>query len=336
MSRPPPIDPKRRIPRGRLAASGRGAGRRPLWKDAAVAAVEERVTEGHVPFKGARTWYRSLEPARETGRVPLLCLHGGPGANWLHLKPYEALAEDRRVVFYDQLGAGNSALTEPHDPSMWTPELFVEELDVVREALGLERVHVLGHSWGGMLGMQYASGRPEGLVSLIAESSPPSVPAWMPEVQRLRSELPPEVEATLRKHEEEGTTDDPAYERAEMVFYGRHLCRVEPWPDWLVECFRILEANPEVYHAMNGPSEFHVIGTIKDWDITGRLPQIEVPTLVFCGRYDEVTPPVVEIAHRAIPGSEFVVLEESSHMAQAEEPEKTLDLVRGFLERVES
>jgi L-proline amide hydrolase len=295
-----------------------------------------RVDEGFVPFRGGRTWYRSVAAASEDdARLPLLCLHGGPGANWLHLKPYEALADERRVVFYDQIGSGNSGLEEPHEVSIWQPELFVEEVGVVREALGLERVHVLGHSWGGMLGMQYATEQPEGLASLIVESSPPSVPGWMPEVARLRSELPPDVEATLREHEEAGTTDSPEYEEASMVFYRRHVCRTEPWPDWLVECFEKLEANPEVYHAMNGPSEFHVIGTIKDWDITARLPQIEVPTLVFCGRYDEVTPAVVQIAHRAIPGSEFVVLEESSHMAQAEEPEKTLELVRGFLERVE-
>jgi L-proline amide hydrolase len=293
------------------------------------------VTEGRIPFHGAETWYRSVDAENEDGRLPLLCLHGGPGANWLHLKPYEALADERRVVFYDQLGSGNSAVMGPHDPAMWTPELYVEEVDAVREALGLERVHILGHSWGGMLGMQYASGRPDGLVSLIAESSPASVPEWLPEVQRLRSELPPEVEATLRAHEEAGTTDDPAYEEAVMVFYRRHLCRTDPWPDWLVECFTILEANPEVYRSMNGPSEFHVIGTIKDWDIMDRLGQIEAPTLVFSGRYDEVTPAVTEAAHRAIPGSEYVVLEESSHMGQAEEPERTLELVRDFLARVE-
>jgi L-proline amide hydrolase len=238
-------------------------------------------------------------------------------------------------VFYDQLGSGNSALSRPHDSEMWVPELFVEEVDAVREALGLERVHILGHSWGGMLGMQYACGKPEGLASLIVESSPASVPAWMPELQRLRAELPPEIEATLRQHEEAGTTDDPAYQEAEMVFYQRHLCRIDPWPDWLVECFSILEANPEVYRSMNGPSEFHVIGTIRDWDITDRLGQIEAPTLVFSGRYDEVTPAVTEAAHRGIPGSEFVVLEESSHTAQAEEPERTLELVRDFLARAE-
>jgi L-proline amide hydrolase len=294
------------------------------------------VSEGRIQFGQGETWYRSVAAERDSSLAPLLCLHGGPGANWLHVKPYEILADERRVVFYDQLGSGNSALTEPHDTSMWTPELFVEEVDVVREALGLDRVHILGHSWGGMLGMQYAARRPEGLVSLIVESSPASVPDWMPEVARLRSELPPAVEATLRKHEQAGTTDDPEYEEAVMVFYRRHLCRIDPWPDWLVECFEALEANPEVYHSMNGPSEFHVIGTIKDWDISDQLGQIEVPTLVFGGRYDEVTPAITEAAARAIAGSEYVVMEESSHMAQAEQPEETFALVRGFLSRVEA
>jgi L-proline amide hydrolase len=302
-----------------------------------VMAIAERVEEGFVPFRGGRTWYRSIAAAApDEGRLPLLCLHGGPGANWLHLKPYEGLADERRIVFYDQLGSGNSGLEEPHEVSLWQPELFVEEVGVVREALGLDRVHILGHSWGGMLGMQYAAEQPDGLVSLIVESSPPSVPAWMPEVARLRSELPPEVEAILREHEEAGTTDSPEYEEASMVFYRRHVCRTDPWPDWLVECFEKLEANAEVYHAMNGPSEFHVIGTIRDWDITARLGRIQVPTLVFSGRHDEVTPACTEAAHRAIPGSEYVVLEESSHMAQAEQPEETLALVRGFLARVEA
>jgi proline-specific peptidase len=218
---------------------------------------------------------------------------------------------------------------------MWTPELYVEEVGAVREALGLERVHVLGHSWGGMLGMQYAATQPEGLVSLVVESSPPSVPDWLVEIQRLRSELPPEVEETLRRHEEAGTTDSPEYEEAVMVFYKRHVCRVDPWPDWLDECFEILASNPEVYHSMNGPSEFHVIGTIRDWDITPQLGRIQAPTLLFCGRYDEVTPATVEAAHRAIPGSKLVVMEESSHMSQAEEPEATLELVRAFISRAE-
>ena len=293
-------------------------------------------TEGTIPYAGGETWYHVVGEGEDPGKLPLLCLHGGPGANWLHMKPYEVLADERTVVFYDQLGAGNSAVAEPHDPAMWKPELFVEEVGAVREALGLDRVHILGHSWGGMLGMQYAATQPEGLVSLIVESSPPSVPAWMAELGKLRAELPPEVDATLRKHEEAGTFTDPEYADAVMVFYKRHLCRVDPWPDWLVQCFSRLEANPEVYHAMNGPSEFHVIGTLRDWDVTPQLGRIEAPTLLFCGRHDEVTPASVERAHRAIPGSEFVVLEDSSHTAQAEQPEETFALVRDFLRRAET
>src|SRR5437870_1752334 len=203
------------------------------------------VKEGFIPFAGYRTWYRVVGEGEVAGKLPLLCLLGGPGATWHHMEPYEALAEGRRVVLYDQLGCGNSAVTEPHETSMWTPELYVREVDAVREALGLDGVHVFGHSWGGMLGMQYASGQPDGLASLIVESSPPSVPDWMPEVARLRSELPPEVDETLRRHEEAGTTDSPEYEEAAMVFYRRHVCRTDPWPDWLVECFQLLEANPE-------------------------------------------------------------------------------------------
>jgi proline-specific peptidases, Bacillus coagulans-type subfamily len=232
----------------------------------------------------------------------LLCLHGGPGANWLHMKPYEALAGERRIVFYDQLGAGNSAVEDPHDPAMWTPELFVEEVGVVREAWGSSASTSSGTPWGGMLGMQYAATQPDGLVSLIVESSPPSVPAWMGELAKLRAELPPEVEATLQRHEEAGTTNSEEYQQAEMEFYKRHLCRVDPWPDWLNESFSIMLANPEVYNTMNGPSEFHVIGTLREWDITPQLGRIQVPTLLFCGRYDEVTPASVEVAHRAIPG----------------------------------
>jgi proline-specific peptidase len=158
----------------------------------------------------------------------------------------------------------------------------------------------------------------------------------MVEVNRLRDELPPEVQATLLAHEEAGTTDSPEYEEAMMVFYRRHVCRTDPWPDFVVRTFEGLAANPEVYTTMNGPSEFHVIGVIKDFDITAGLGAIQVPTLLFCGRYDEVTPATMQRVHEGIPGSELVVFEESSHMSQAEEPEAVLDLVTRFLDRVES
>lgn len=182
--------------------------------------------------------------------------------------------------------------------------------------------------------MLYALGQPAGIESLILQSSPASVPFWLEELAKLRAALPPEVEATLRKHEDAGTTDDPEYEEATMVFYDRHVCRV-PWPPYLVRMFKTLMANPEVYFTMNGPSEFHVIGPLKDFDIVERLGEIRVPTLLFSGRHDEVTPATMRQVHEQIPGSEWVVLEESSHMAQAEQPDEVLGLLRVWLERVE-
>jgi proline-specific peptidase len=290
------------------------------------------VVEGRIRFRGASTWYRVVGDREDAGRLPLLCLHGGPGAGWHHLESYQELAEGRRAVFYDQLGCGNSAVAEPHDPAMWTTELYVEEVDVVREALGLERVVVLGQSWGGMLALAYAETQPYGLAGLIVQSSPASVPFWMTELQRLRAELPDDVD----RHEAEGTTHDPEYEEAAMVFYRRHVCRTDPWPDWLERSFATILENPEVYETMNGPNEFHVVGTLRDFDITDGLGEIHVPTLLLSGRHDEVTPATVERVHRALPDSEWVLLEESSHMAQAEQPAETFAAIRSFLDRVES
>jgi len=297
---------------------------------------DQPVREGYLSFAGYRTWYRVVGETEDAGKFPLLCLHGGPGATWHHMEPYQELAQGRRVVCYDQLGCGNSAIGEPHDPAMWTTELYLAEVAAVREQLGLDRCHVIGHSWGGMLGMAYAISRPAGLVSLIVESSPASVPFWLTEIAKLRADLPAEVEAILRRHEAAGTTDSDEYQSTMMAFYDRHVCRVRPWPDWLQRTFDGLDANPEVYHAMNGPSEFHVIGPLKDFDVTGELGQIEVPVLLFCGEFDEVTPATVRQAHEAIPGSQFVVLPGCSHMGQAERPDLTLGLVRGWLAGVEA
>ena len=292
--------------------------------------------EGRIPFHGFTTWYRVVGEGEEPGRLPLLCLHGGPGAGWHHLETYAELAEGRRVVFYDQLGCGNSAVAEPHDPAMWTPDLYVEEVDVVREALGLERVIVLGQSWGGMLALAYAVTQPDGLAGLVVQSSPASVPFWMTELRRLRTALPADVQAVLDRHEAEGTTTDPEYEEAAMVFYRRHVCRTDPWPDWLQRTFEALAANPEVYETMNGPNEFHVVGTIKDFDLEDRLGEIRVPTLLISGSHDEVTPATVARVHEALPESEWVLLEESSHMAQAEQPEETFAAIRRFLAATEA
>ena len=294
-----------------------------------------RAQEGYVPFHGYKTWYRIMGEREEPGKFPLLVLHGGPGATHDYLEPLEAVATTgRRVIFYDQLGCGKSAT--PSNPSLWTVGLYVAEVDAVRQALGLDRVHILGHSWGGMLGMEYALTQPAGLLSLTVADSPASMRQWVAEANRLRAELPPDVQETLRKHEEAGTTDDDEYQEAMMVFYRRHVCRLDPWPDYVRRTFAHLAENPEVYHTMNGPSEFHVIGTLKEWDIVDRLGEIRVPTLVISGRYDEATPAIAEPVHRGIPGSAWVPFEHSSHMPHAEEPERFIRVLDDFLARVEA
>ena len=186
-----------------------------------------------------------------------------------------------------------------------------------------------------MLAMEYALTRPVGLASLILASSPASIPQWIAEANRLRKELPQEVEETLRHHEEAGTTDELAYEEAMMVFYKRHVCRLDPWPERLMRAFAKLEANPEVYNTMCGPSEFHATGTLKEWDVRDRLGEIELPTLVTSGRYDGATPLIAETVHRGITGSEWVVFEQSSHAAHLEEEDEYRRVLEDFMRRVE-
>ncbi|HEV2459086.1 MAG TPA: proline iminopeptidase-family hydrolase [Ktedonobacterales bacterium] len=294
------------------------------------------VSEGYIPFRGYRTWYRIVgDSANDATRAPVIVLHGGPGATHDYLEDLAELAlGERRVILYDQLGNGNS--DHPHDPALWTVPLFVEELATVRRELGLERLHILGQSWGGMLGMEYALTQPEGLVSLIVADSPASMPQWVAEANRLRSELPPDVQATLLRHEAAGTTDSPEYQEAMLVFYRRHVCRLDPWPDGLVRSFDKIAQNPEVYATMNGPSEFHVIGTLKDWSIVDRLGEIQMPTLLLSGRYDEATPAIVDVVHRGIPGSEWVMFESSSHTPHVEEQERFLQVVNDWLGRIET
>ena len=298
-------------------------------------AAEAPVREGYVAFRGYRTWYRIVGEREAAGKFPLLVLHGGPGASYDYLEPIGAIAATgRRVVFYDQLGGGNS--DHPSNPALWTPELFVEEVGAVRDALGLERTHLLGQSWGGVLAMEYALTQPAGLLSLVIANSPASMPQFLEGVNQLRELLPMAVQQTLLRHEAAGTTDDPEYEAAMHAFYRRHLCRSDPWPDCLLRTFEQMSKYPEVYRTMNGPSEFHVIGTIKDWDVTDRLGEIRVPALIVAAHHDEVTPGVAAIAHRGIAGSEWVLFEHSAHCPHLEEPARYMAVLDDFLIRVEA
>ena len=291
------------------------------------------ITEGRIPFKGYSTWYRMVDPGEQSSKLPLLCLHGGPGAAHDYLESLDAMADSgRRVIYYDQLGCANSALPHPA-PEMWTVELYVEEIDVVRRALGLDRIHLLGQSWGGMLAMEYMLTQPQGIASLTIASSPASMKQWVAEANRLRELLPAEIKGALDKHEAAGTTDDPEYVAATQEFYNRHLCRVVPNPEFVARSFEKLAANPEVYNTMNGPNEFFVIGTLKEWDIIDRLPEINAPTLVTSGRYDEATELIAGTVHNGIRGSEWVIFENSAHTAHAEEPERYMQVLNEFISK---
>jgi proline-specific peptidase len=287
-----------------------------------------RVEEGRIPFRGHETWYRSVG---DGPGVPLLCLHGGPGSPHTGLRVLEPLADERRVVLYDQLGSGSSS--KPSDPSLWTVELFLSELQNVRDVLGLDHVHLLGHSWGGMLAQEYALTQPHGLAGLVLSSTLSSAALWRDESLRLRAELPAEVRAALDEHEAAGSTEDPEYEQAIYEFLHRHLCRLDPWPPLVEEMLRA--TNLEVYNTMWGPSEAHPTGILAGWDVTPRLGEIGVPTLVLCGRYDEATPLQAETIATALPDAELVVFEESAHLAPLEETKRYLAVVRGFLGRID-
>jgi proline-specific peptidase len=246
----------------------------------------------------------------------LLALHGGPGGCRLPLEALAPLADERRVLLFDQLGSGESS--RPDEPSLWTVETFVEQVQSVRDGLGLDEIHLFGSSWGGMLALEYAFTRPDGLASLILNSTPTSAPRWAVETLRLHAELPPGL-------------DD---KQAEEEFKRRHICRLDPEPEVLARAREQFGA--QVYETMWGPNEFTVTGTLKEWDVIDRLGELDVPTLITSGRHDECTPPLVQPLADGIPGAEWVLFEESAHMPYVEEPERYLEVVGGFLDRVET
>ncbi len=287
------------------------------------------MSEGTIPYRGFETWYRE-EGSTDQGKLPVLGLHGGPGAAHDYLEPLFGLAETgRRIVLYDQIGCGRSPATGLD----WTVHLFVEEIEALRVGLGLDRIHLFGNSWGGMLAMEYALIQPDGLESLVLASSPASIPQWVEETAKLRAQLPAEVQETLDRHEAAGTIHDEEYVAACMEFYRRHVCRIWPFPDYVQRTF---DQIGEVYETMNGPSEFHVVGTLRNWTVVPRLGEIRAPALVVSGEHDEATPAINRTVAGGIPGAESVILLGCSHMAHAEQPEQYLALLDRFFAQVES
>ncbi|MEV3907984.1 proline iminopeptidase-family hydrolase [Streptomyces canus] len=294
-------------------------------------AIPEPNHTGTVDFNGHSTWYRITG---EPGRTPLVVLHGGPGAGHHYTLSIAGISEQGRpVIHYDQLGTGLSTHLPGKGADFWTVQLFLDELDNLLKELGIaDGYHILGQSWGGMLAAEHAVRRPPGLRGLVIANSPASMGLWLEAAAELRAELPQEVQLTLHAHEAAGTTGHPDYRAAEQVFNERHVCRLTPNPPEVQATWDNIAADPTVYHTMNGPNEFHVVGTLKDWSVIDRLHLIEVPTLLVSGRFDEATPETVRPFADHIPDVRWHMFEHSSHMPHVEEEQLYLRVVGEFLD----
>jgi L-proline amide hydrolase len=288
--------------------------------------------EGRARFGSYETWFR-ITGDLASAKKPVFILHGGPGAAHNYVDAYKLLAGDgRAVIHYDQLGCGNSTLLPDKGADFWTPQLFVDELENLVDHLEQRSsFHVLGQSWGGMLAAEYGVRRPKGLKSLTIANSPASMALWSREAMRQRSEMPQEIQDTLNKYEKLGAYLDPEYQKATNWVYERHVCRVVPFPPEVTASFEQVARNPTVYNTMNGPNEFFVIGTLKDWNIIPELHKIKVPTLIISGRHDEATPACVQPFKDNIAGSRWVIFEHSSHMPHVEEQQECMKTVGDFL-----
>ncbi|MEH7331911.1 proline iminopeptidase-family hydrolase [Neobacillus drentensis] len=285
--------------------------------------------EGFIEVTGGKVWYE-IYNKRGAG-TPVIILHGGPGSSCYSLQGLKALAQDRPVIFYDQLGCGRSE--RPTDSTLWKLERFVEELAQIRGALNLNEVHILGHSWGTTLAAAYCLTKPSGVKSVIFSSPCLSAPLWEEDQRRNLKKLPQEIQETILRCEESGMTDSKEYHEATLVFNKNFVNRMDPYPDWLKQGSQY--RNPEVYNIMWGPSEFTVLGNLKNFDCSSQLKEITCPTLFTCGRFDEATPESTEYFSRLTNNGKFHMFENSAHMPYVEEPKEFLEVIGEFLNSVD-
>jgi proline iminopeptidase len=268
-----------------------------------------------------------------TGAIPVLTLHGGPGFNHFYLECLEDFLPQAGIRFwyYDQLGCGFS--DSPNDVSLWTVDRYREEVEQVRKALGLERFILYGHSWGGMLGMEYALKYPEHLTGLVVSNMTASVAEYVKYAAVLVSQLPAAAQAVIARYRAKGDYEAAEYQKVLMEeVYSRHVCRLNPWPEPLQRCFRLI--NARIYNTMQGPDEFNIIGNFKQWDIWDRLHGIKVPTLLIAARHDEMSPAQIQRMGTLIPHARVAVCEKGSHMAMYDDQPAYFDALIPFLHDV--
>jgi len=291
------------------------------------------VEEGYKRIFGINIYYK-LYRVKGSNRN-LVTLHGGPGGSHDYLIPLADLSNyGINVLFYDQFGCGRS--DDPKDTSDYTIDHGLEELEELRkQVFGNDKIVLLGHSYGGALAIAYALKYQQFLRGLIVSSGLSSVPYTVKEMRRLIEELPDKYKTIIKRYESLGDFKNPEYLDAVNFFYSQHLLRLKEMPEPVKRTFQYIEKR-RTYEIMNGPNEFTIIGTIKDWDVTEQLYKITVPTLITVGKYDEVTVNVAQLIHKNIKGSRLVIFENSSHMAMWEEKDKYLEVIKEFIDQVYS
>ena len=297
-------------------------------------AEQARDYTGTMQWKHGKTWYRVIGDLKSK-MTPAVVIHGGPGAphNYVLGIAHLIAMTGRPVIVYDQIGCGQSTHLNDKPNEFWTVDLFKEELSLLlRELKILKKYLLVGQSWGGILSFAHAVDKPKGLKGLVIANSLASVPKWLPEIERLVSELPPVHRKAVHKGLKVGNYSSPEFEAANDFFTLQHLVRVPMTPD-VAEAFGQLAENPTVYTAMWGPVEFAPIGSLKTWDVEDRLKNINVPTLLINGKFDEVTPKTQKRLVKKIKRAEWVCLPYSSHLSWVEEPAAWIEAVNEFLKR---
>jgi proline iminopeptidase len=284
--------------------------------------------EAYLAVPGGRIWYKVSGAGSGT---PVILLHGGPGYSSFYLKLFEELGNDRPVVRYDQLGGGKSDRIS--DNTLFTIPHFVRELDSLRAHLGYQRVHLLGHSWGTILAVEYYRAYQQHVAGLILGSAALDLPRWERNARRLVRTLSDSAQRAIKLREAERRFDAPDYQSALAEFYGKYVWRSPVQAD-LDSVLRTV--NEAIYNYMQGPSEFTITGSLKRYDGTRILPTIAVPTLYTVGEFDEADPATIKHFARLTPGARVVVLPGAAHLTPWDAPEQNLKVVREFLRAADS
>jgi proline iminopeptidase len=291
----------------------------------------EDESSGYVEVPGGRVWWQrfSRGPGVGASRTPLLVLHGGPGAAHNYLLPLRALADERPVIFYDQLGCGLSDAPEAGTP-LYRLSRCAAEIDAVRAGLDLGRVNIYAHSWGAAVALEYLiSGRRTGVESLILGGATASVPQYAIGLKSLIEELPGDAGARLLALEASGRTRTSEYTQLLQIFSNRHVLRSAPSPEY--DASADFQRRSPAHRVLYGADGLTVTGNIRNWDRRKDLDVIRVPTLITTGEHDAVTLDCHETLHRGIAGSKLRVLSGCSHFTMQEAPEAYGELIRAFL-----